>query len=725
MEKLNSNELTAMRWMLGQLLLVISFTGAYALDLGAQTLITIALCLILLSFPAAPLLERIPRLAWRIAPALLLVFVVTDFTMAGGDVLPPLFRMVLLLALFRGLQVRTQREDLQLLLLSLFLLIVTGVLSQEISFGLQMLIYAPVAMGHLFVVNLSTLEPDVVVPEQTGRVFDGFKWTALVRHIWRRMDYGTLVSGLALFLFMTAMSLLLFILMPRFDIGAALPFPRLQTSSSLTGFSDRVEFGDVVSILEDDAIAMRVDVETGSPPARPYWRMVALDAYYNGGFLVSPRVARDHQKVQHYIFRFQHDRRTRLDNSIWTVYMEGGISSYIPGGDAFRSFRFKNRMELQLHDLTRTFQTKEISASTLSIRYSGLNFEGIIPYGLEDQQLIGLKPVFVDTQTARYLEKVTFPGTMLAVPDGNANRRILSDLLRKSGINRPVSVEDFAQRAVSFLQRDRGYSLESEIPAGEADRILRWAASGQPGHCELYAGALALMARAAGIPSRIITGFVGGDWNGYENYFMVRNRNAHAWCELFDPSRGWIRVDPTPGYATDPGSVDEALSTGRLAIDRTFKAYLDSLRILWFRRVIQFDSEDQQEMAEIVKDVGSLGLGWASEQWNWMKEQFAKDWQAFKHEGNWEGLVTHNVKPLLVIIIVALLAYLITRRRKKTGFEELTRRRAGKALYQRKMRGLPEDGMAHEDLCRIRYGPVSSWPMEVNKAINRLGRLKE
>ena len=711
--------------MLGQILLLISFTGAYALDLEADALISIALFLTGLSFFIARWLERIPRLVWRMAPALLLVFVVTDFSLSGGDVLPPLFRMVLLLALFRGLQIRTQREDLQLLLLSLFLLILTGVLSQEITFALQMLAYAPVAMGLLFVVNLSTMEPDVVVPVRPGRIFDGFKWRVLLRNIRQRMDYGTLVSGLLLFMFMTCFSLLLFILLPRFDIGAALPFPRLQTNGSLTGFSDRVEYGDVVSILEDDSIAMRVDVETGNPPARPYWRMVVLDGYYDGGFLVSPRVARDHQKSQHFIFNFQHEDRTRIDDSVWTVYLEGGISSYIPGGDAFRSFRFKNRMEIQLHELTRVYQTKEISASTLSIRYSGLNFDGIIPYGMEDQRLIGMRPVFVDTSTTKYLEEITFPQTLLALPDGAANRRILADLMRKSGIRQPVPVAVFAEKAVAFLQRGRGYSLESEIPSGEADRILRWAASDEPGHCELYAGALAMMARAAGIPTRIVTGFVGGDWNGFENYFMIRNRNAHAWCELFDPSRGWIRVDPTPGYAQDPGSVDEALSTGRIALDRTFKAYLDSLRILWFRRVIQFDSDDQQEMAEIVKDVGTLGWDWARNQLEWMKMQFAADWEAFTTEGKWQGLAGLTLRPLLIVVSAGLVVYLVARRRKKAGFEEIMRQRAGKALRNRFMRGMPQTGSVHEELCRIRYGPASSWPQGTPKILSRLARIKE
>ncbi len=725
LDRLRDNELAAVRWLLGQVLVLISLAGSYSLDLGADLLTTIGIGLIFFSCLIPQWVERIPRLIWKIAPAILLVLVVTDFVLSGGDVLPPLFRMVLILTLFRGLQIRSPREDLQLLLLSLFLLIITGVLSQELLFGVQLLFYAPFAMGQLFVVNLSVREPGVPLTQSEERVFRGFNWVELIRHIIKRLDYGTLISGIILFLCMTTMALLLFILMPRFDIGAALPFPRLQTNSSLTGFSDHVEYGDVVSILEDDSIAMRVDVVADSPVARPYWRMVVLDAYYDGGFMVSPRVARDHRKGRNYIFHFQHEQGTVLDDSIWTLYIEGGISSYLPTGDVFRSFRFKNRTDIQMHDLTRVYQTTEINASTLSIRYNGLRFDGVIPFGEEDHKLMGQNPVYQNTENASYLKDVSFPGTLLVLPEGNPNRRVLSDAMRRIGFQKSMSVEEFSDRAVLYLQRGRGYSLESEIPEGDADRLLRWVASGQAGHCELYAGAFVLLARSAGIPARMVTGFVGGDWNGFENYFMVRNRNAHAWCEVLDPKRGWIRVDPTPGYALDAGSVDEALAGGNLEFDRSFKAYLDSLSILWFRRVIQFDSTDQQEMAEIMKGAGLKGFDWIKDRFQRMKEQFKNDWESVSLRGEWTGMVRGSLVPLFTVGLIFVIPIFLWRRGHRRGFEEIMRRKAGRLLRDRKMRGLRDEGSITDALNLIRYGPVSSWPERPAQFLAAKIRLKE
>jgi hypothetical protein len=51
--------------------------------------------------------------------------------------------------------------------------------------------------------------------------------------------------------------------------------------------------------------------------------------------------------------------------------------------------------------------------------------------------------------------------------------------------------------------------------------------------------------RAAGIPARIVTGYQGGELNPLGNYLIVRQRDAHAWTEVWLAERGWVRVDPT------------------------------------------------------------------------------------------------------------------------------------------------------------------------------------
>ncbi|MCD8483079.1 MAG: transglutaminase-like domain-containing protein [Verrucomicrobia bacterium] len=149
-----------------------------------------------------------------------------------------------------------------------------------------------------------------------------------------------------------------------------------------------------------------------------------------------------------------------------------------------------------------------------------------------------------------------------------------------------------------YLSR-RGYSLQTRLPPGQEDPLVRWLRTDLAGHCEFFAGAMVLLARTAGIPARIIVGFHGGDWNTHERYYMVRNRHAHAWVELFDQaSDRWLRFDPTPSVQT---GTDRNARAGIHGDTSGWMARLDSLRILWYRRVISFDAAQQQEIASSIR----------------------------------------------------------------------------------------------------------------------------
>ena len=717
--RLDMRELAGIRWAIGQLMVLISFAGSFAIDLGASGLLTGAMAAVTLVLVFPRLITFIPAFIWRIAPVCVLGMIVADFLLSRGDVLPPLFRMVVILTLFRAMQARTPREDMQLLLLTLFLILITGVLSLEITFGLQMLAYAPLAMGLLFTANLS--HSMIAAGNAGGETFYHEGWRTLFKRLMVRIDRRTLFAGTLLFLLTTSMALGLFLFLPRFDIGAAIPFPRLQTAQSLTGFSDHVKYGDVVSILNDDAIAMRVDVEMESPPARPYWRMVTLDAYYDGGFMVSPKVARQRRELNNYRFEFDNLLPNSRQQAIWTLYLEGGISSYLPAGDTFDTLLFKNRTELQVHDLTRVLKTNETNATTLSIRYEGLNFGGILPIYESDLDLIGMKPILLDTSDPAYLKDVSYPATTLVVPGGADNARILNAALRQVGRPGRRSVEEFSNDVIAYLQKGRGYSLSSEIPRGDAETLLRWVESGLDGHCELYAGAFVLISRYAGVPARLVTGYTGGDWNGFESYYMVRHRNAHAWVEVFDSSRGWIRVDPTPGYLGDPGSVDNALAAGGLFLDDTWNAYLDSLKVLWFRRVIQFEADDQLEMAGSVKDVGLLSFDWLKDKADDLRSLLKRDWQSGIESGKWSGVIRDVAVPTAILGLIFVVIYLLRRIRRNERYEDQMRRKAGQMLGSF-TEILPPSTPGHQGLLVIRYGPVDSWPDNTERFLKQVKR---
>ncbi|MFT4171925.1 MAG: transglutaminase domain-containing protein, partial [Rhodocyclaceae bacterium] len=78
------------------------------------------------------------------------------------------------------------------------------------------------------------------------------------------------------------------------------------------------------------------------------------------------------------------------------------------------------------------------------------------------------------------------------------------------------------------------------------------------GFCEHFASAFAVMARAAGVPARVVTGYQGGDFNPVDGTLVIRQSDAHAWTEVWLPERGWLRVDPTA--ASFPQRIDGGVS---------------------------------------------------------------------------------------------------------------------------------------------------------------------
>lgn len=104
------------------------------------------------------------------------------------------------------------------------------------------------------------------------------------------------------------------------------------------------------------------------------------------------------------------------------------------------------------------------------------------------------------------------------------------------------------------------------------------------GFCEHYASAFTVLMRAAGVPARVVTGYQGGEFNEVSDYWLVRQRDAHAWSEVWLGDRGWVRVDPTGAVAPErvEVGVDEALPDS--AADAVFGLARTDLLSSWWRR---------------------------------------------------------------------------------------------------------------------------------------------
>jgi hypothetical protein len=104
------------------------------------------------------------------------------------------------------------------------------------------------------------------------------------------------------------------------------------------------------------------------------------------------------------------------------------------------------------------------------------------------------------------------------------------------------------------LRHEYGYDLKSPSQ-GQPQPVDHFLFESRRGHCEFFSTAMALMLRTVGIPSRNVTGFVGGTWNRFGSYYAVREGDAHSWVEAYvdNPNHsGWQTFDPTPSSGAQP-----------------------------------------------------------------------------------------------------------------------------------------------------------------------------
>jgi hypothetical protein len=360
---------------------------------------------------------------------------------------------------------------------------------------------------------------------------------------------------------------------------------------------------------------------------------------------------------------------------------------------------------------------------------------------------VELTPVLGDGNFARQLaeakekplranESTRFdPTVSLRGPEGAANRATLDRVVAEITGGQPLPATDFARRAIDWLQRRHAYALAVKLPAGTTgqDDIVRWLDSNEPGFCEYFAAGFTVLARAAGHPARVIAGFRGGKLNGFENYFMVKNSDAHAWAEIYDGAAAWLRVDPTPGavpFATAP-----VAAVAAQVQDSSWPARMDSLRVLWYRRIVSFDSRTQVQMIEQVKsfttDTGTALRARFAVWTDRLRLWIARPWNAgriFRTAalGLGAGVL------ILAFVWLARWAGQRWRRWRRPHEFDPVRRAAGAQLVRlRELAGTPmsEDGAQAvaavvADLQRLRYGPRETWaePQAVFKRAKRARR---
>jgi hypothetical protein len=184
------------------------------------------------------------------------------------------------------------------------------------------------------------------------------------------------------------------------------------------------------------------------------------------------------------------------------------------------------------------------------------------------------------------------------------------------------------------------------------------------GNCEYFASALAVLARSVGIPSRLVAGYHGGYYNELGRYYLVAQKNAHVWVEVYLSGRGWVRYDPTPstGKVVSPFGSDSFLK---------MRVYLDMINYYWIVFVVNYDV--QKQFSLFTKARSALSTGGLT----------------FRSFGEKRHLLPVLLFLALVLCVVALMSY-----RRKSSAESLIgaflRRLARRGYHRGPSQGLEE-----------------------------------
>ena len=164
-----------------------------------------------------------------------------------------------------------------------------------------------------------------------------------------------------------------------------------------------------------------------------------------------------------------------------------------------------------------------------------------------------------------------------------------------------------AQSAVGYFQ-EHGFQYVLDPGTYQGSGALdEFLFDRKVGFCEHYSAAFATLMRAAGIPARVVIGYMGGQWSPRGGYMIVRQSDAHAWTELWLEGTGWTRVDLTTALAPGRMNLDlRTLLAGEGELERQRNSYFwrsseamqlwwDGVEYDWFNSVISFNEESQIE----------------------------------------------------------------------------------------------------------------------------------
>jgi transglutaminase-like putative cysteine protease len=379
---------------------------------------------------------------------------------------------------------------------------------------------------------------------------------------------------IAFFMLLQAIPVLvvLFLILPRLPPLWSVP---VQSASARTGVSDSMSPGDISKLGRSSSLAFRVKTSLENFPEQEqwYWRGLVLDSF-------------DGRKWSPYFSSYKHAD----DNSEW-------LKQQIGESNLEYEIILEPTFQRWLFALTPAYSdTKNVLHGNNYLLSYKTPVSTRLKYRVKSRIDLPLDSQLSKEEKQKYLMQ----------PYGYNPKTIAwgKSLTNRAPIQRLQAILDF------YKEQPFVYTLEPpKLGKDTADEFLF---STQRGFCEHYAGSFAVAARAAGLPTRVVVGYQGGEQSPYEEgHIMVYQYNAHAWNEVWLEDYGWIRVDPTA--AAIPLRLREGLNAaleqlgglglsglGFSRLDRfhfikDMQQKIESMNYAWYEWVNGYDAQKQYD----------------------------------------------------------------------------------------------------------------------------------
>ena len=491
-----------------------------------------------------------PFFGWAIVVAAT-VAIALDLLYLAQSLLDGMVHLLLLLVLLRLFRRRSLKDLRDAGFLSFFMLVAASAVTFNVSFLFVFIVFLLLGTWMLILHHVVS-ESERAKTALTDLTGSGIGPRSPLFRV-------SLVAAAGTF----ALAGVMFFIIPR--VGqATLPF-RAELGKRISGFTDRVELGAYGEIETDHTVVMRVHFPESvkDPEKLPNlrWRGLAFDRFDGRVWEAGPRRRGLLRRDPSGVFRVEEARGTGP-----VVRQEIFLDPI--GADAVFAAPHALRLEMRLGAVgLDDMGSISAPASSGRLQYSvESELELTPPRGLRDATW---PPVKQPPGAARYLQLPALPDRIPALA-----RAVTA------GSRSPYEA---ALKLNHYLSTQFTYTLilkrESTLDPLEEFLFVR-----RSGNCEYFAAAMAVMLRSVGIPARVVGGFQRGDWNPYGAYFMVRMKDAHSWVEAFLDGPGWVTFDPSPRAASEETRSVMAL-------------YLDSLRMRWYRYVVNWSLRDQVAVA--------------------------------------------------------------------------------------------------------------------------------